>query len=333
MSAVFCLLSFYGFLKMRQETAKNLWWQTVSVFFFGLALFTKESSVPFLLVFMTADLLYFKGQKWLWHIYPAYLLFILSRLLAGFMVKTPLPIGTASSTYSFVLGTNIIANLVYYLGWLLLPAAIILFSLWIVIKISGFKLDMGKAFPPALSIFGLSFAFINTLIYLPFADYRQLGWMQISTIGMAIFLATPTHYMLDLSFSKKSTRKNLVLAGLILIIFLIVISTLFLPSKLVKRNMQSDYAQAFIKDFAALNIGQEKKVYVIDMGSKEYKLIDTFYSPMAGREVLYESLALFLDKKIPKEVHLVENLSGVKAKGNDVVILYYKEKKILRNAP
>lgn len=331
MAVVFCLLSFYFFFKMRSDGKEKLRSRLISLVFFALAVFTKESSVPLVLAFAAADYLYFRGGKKLWADYLPYLAILILRYFAGIAAGVSSPLGGAVSDYNIVFGTHLINNLVYYLSWLLLPAAVVTATLYILSLMSGSKIDVKKAFPRNISAFGLSFAFINILIYLPFAGYRQLGWLHMSTIGMAVFLAAPSYYFLDLLSSKKSVRKNLVFAAAVMIMFFMAISAVFLPSKLILRNQQAGYSKEFIRDFIKMNIDSEKKVYVVDIGSKDFRLSDTFISPMMNRDVLYEAVFLFLGPKTPKEIHLVKSVREIKKIDPDTAILYYINGKIFRS--
>lgn len=328
MAIAFSLLSFYFFFKMREERVGKLKPLLISLLFFTLAIFTKESSVPMILVFAAADYLYFRGGKKLWADYLPYLAVLILRYFAGIAAGVSSPLSGAVSDYSFVLGANIISNLIYYLSWLLLPGAVVLATLYILSLISGSRIDLKKAFPWKISAFGFSFAFINTLIYLPFAGYRQLGWLHMSTIGMAIFLAAPACYFLDLLSSKRRFWKYLIFASAAVLIFLIMISASFLPSKLMLRNEQAGSSRKFISDFVKLNIGSGKKVYVVDIGSRDFRLSDTFVSPMMKRDVLHEAIFLFLGSKTPKEIHLVGSMKDIRKIDSNTVIIYYVNGKL-----
>ncbi len=333
MAVVFCLLSFYAFLKIRKEKKRKILFYTTSILSFTLAIFTKESAVLFVFVFMATDYLYFKGQKRLWGIYLFYFFILIARFLAGTMVKVASPFSGQIPDYAFVFGPNLVINLAYYTSWLLWPAAVLIISLWALSLKNHCKIELKKAFPFKISVFGLSFAFINLCIYLPFAEYRQLGWLHLSTIGMAIFLATPTYYFLNLILSRENARKNLIFITLTAIILFVSMGIIFLPSKLIERNLQAKYSKNFINDFSELHIGSNKKVYIVDIGSGHYRLSDTFISPMLNRDVLREALSLFLGDKTPKEIHLVEDLNDVKTNDTNTLIFYYKNGKILKEAP
>lgn len=328
MAVVFCLLSFYFFFKMRDEGKEKLRSRLISLVFFALAVFTKESSVPLVLVFAAADYLYFKAGKKLLADYLPYLAILILRYFAGIAAGVSLPLGRAVSDYNIVFRTHLINNLVYYLSWLLLPAAVVTATLYILSLMSGSKIDLKKAFPRQISAFGLSFAFINILIYLPFAGYRQLGWLHMSTIGMAMFLASPTYYFLDLLSLKRNFKKSLIFAAAVMIIFFIAICAVFLPSKLILRNEQAGYSKEFIRDFIQMDVESGKNVYVVDIGSKDFRLSDTFISPMMKRDVLYEAVILFLGSKTPKEIHLVDRVKDIKKIDSNTLILYYRNGKI-----
>ncbi len=324
----FCLLSFYYFFKMRKGGAARSASYPLSILFFALAVFTKESAMPLILVFVVADLLYFKSGKRLWIHYLPYFAVLILRYIVGLMARVSLPFGGTVPDYRYVLGSNILNNLVYYLSWLLLPAVVVIATLCFLSLVNGLKIDRDKAFPREMSVFGLSFALINVLIYLPFGGYRQLGWLHMSTIGMAIFLASPTYYFLNLLSSKQKVKKSLLFAAAIMIIFLVAISAVFLPSKLILRNRQAGYSKRFIRDFIKLNIEKDKKVYVVDIGSKDYRLSDTFISPMAQKDVLYEAIYLFIGTKTPKSIRLVDKAGDIGKTDANTVILYYRDGKI-----
>ena len=252
------------------------------------------------------------------------------RFFAGSAANVSLPLGGAVSDYSFVFGVNIINNLAYYVSWLILPVAVVTASLCSLCVINRVKIDWKKAFPREISAFGLTFALINVLPYLPFAEYRQLGWLHMSTIGMAIFLATPSYYFMDILLSRKNARQILIFVAAMISIFTIAVGAVFLPSKLILRNRQAGYSRQFIKDFTALNIGMNRSVYVVDIGSKDYRLSDTFISPMEGRDVLYEAICLFMGKRTPKEVHLVDKVQDLGRANTNTVILYYRNGKLLK---
>jgi hypothetical protein len=330
MAITFCLLSFYYFFKMRQGRSGKSGPYLLSILFFALAVFTKELSVPLILVFAAADLLYFMPGKRLWLHYLPYFAVLILRYIAGVMAKVSLPFGGTVPDYRYIFGINIINNLIYYLSWLILPAVVVIATLYLLSLANRLKIDQYKAFPMNMSVFGLSFALINVLLYLPFAGYHQLGWLHMSTIGMAIFLASPTYYFLNLLSSKRSVKKSLISAAAVMIVFLIAISAVFLPSKLILRNRQAGYSKRFIRDFIKLNIEKDKKVYVVDIGSKDYRLSDTFVSPMAKTDVLYEAVYLFSGNKTPREIHLMDKAKDIGRTDAKTVILYYRDGKIFK---
>jgi hypothetical protein len=330
MAITFCLLSFYSFFKMRLGRAGGSVAYLLSILFFALAVFTKESAIPLILVFMAADLLYFLPANKLWIHYVPYFAVLVLRYIAAAAARVSLPFGGTVPDYQYILGMNILNNLVYYLSWLLLPAVVVIAALYLLSAINKLKIDMDKAFPREISIFGLSFAIINVLLYLPFAGYRQLGWMHMSTIGMVIFLASPTYYFLGLLSSKRGAKRPLMFAAVIVVVFLIVISAIFLPSKLILRNKQAGHSKRFISDFVRSNIGNQKKVYIVDIGSKDFRLSDTFVSPMTKKDVLYQAIFLFIGDKAPKDIHLVGDAKDIGRIDANTVILYYRDGKLLR---
>jgi hypothetical protein len=327
----FCLLSFYYFFKMRLGKGNGSASYPLSILFFALAVFTKELSVPLILVFMVADILYFRRGKTLWIHYLPYLAVLVLRYFAGAAAKVASPFGGTASDYSFVFGVNMLKNLVYYVSWLILPAAVVVAVLYILCLMNGLKIEREKAFPVKISLFALSFALINLLPYLPFAEYRQLGWLHMSTIGMAVFLASPTYYFLSLLSAKPNVKRTMILFGALIIVFFVAVGAVFLPSKLILRNRQAGYSKQFIRDFVKLKIRADRTVYVVDIGSKDYRLSDTFISPMAKKDVLYEAIYLFMRDKAPKEIHLADKAADIRKAGPRTVILFYRDGQLSRH--
>jgi hypothetical protein len=331
-SAVFYLLAVISFFQLRTSATGNIKWRPLLTLFFVLSLFSKEMSVTFILTMGLIDLLYFSGQFNVIRSvdYIIIILIMAIRFYLNVVLGVVSPFSAQSGPYQWIMGFNIMNNLAYYTAWLLLPAVFIITSLCLLSIINKLDIEWKKAFPWEVSIFGLIFALINISIYLPFAGYRQLGWLFLSTIGMAIFLASPTCYFLALLSSKRNTRKSIIFAAVISVIFFISMGTTFFPEKIIKRGVQAGYSRKFINDFIKLNIGSEKKVYVVDIGTNNFRLADNFIAPMVKQDVLYEAVSLFIGKKTPKEVHLVDK-AGDAGKGEaDKIVLYYKNGKLFR---
>jgi hypothetical protein len=326
-AVAFYLASLIFYVDLRQKNGK-IWQYAMSLILFFLAMFTKEVALTLIPLLMIYDILFIRTKPIPWLQYVPYGLIVLFRYVIGVGLGLSMPASRESGSYFVSFGWNIATNFTYYLFWLILPAALMIALVFAAIKFIRSSITLNKAFPFALSVFGLSFALVNMIVFVGINNYRQLGWMHLSAIGMVIFLCSPARYAVEVLFlAGRRARGAVVIGGLIIVLFFGILGAVFIPEKVIKRNMKFGYTRRFVEDMVKLGLPANRQVYVVDAGTKDFKLSDPLFSPMVQRVVISDAMVLYVGDKAPKNIKLIEDPVEAKQihRGKNTTILFYKD--------